>query len=265
MRFHPRWAVAALSVIALGVSSIAHAALVWNQTPGAVYQIATAEVSFCSLAHENDVTNTLFSVSTASTSETCSNGGASSSVGGSNFSPFGGTLTGTGAVSVTDGTSDSISIGSGIYTSNVYLFDVLDSGGVDVRIDYSWLTSTTGIAGFSESHSFGLLKRADGCNNITPDSSNCGSAASTILPLSFLDFPGGTGSYSAIAHLLPGTYSLSSGLTLSWTSTNGDLNGSAFGEYSLSIAVVPIPAAAWLFGSGLAGLLGVARRKKISA
>ncbi|MBT8120578.1 MAG: VPLPA-CTERM sorting domain-containing protein, partial [Gammaproteobacteria bacterium] len=27
-------------------------------------------------------------------------------------------------------------------------------------------------------------------------------------------------------------------------------------------AVVPVPAAAWLFGSGLIGLIGVARRKK---
>jgi len=28
-------------------------------------------------------------------------------------------------------------------------------------------------------------------------------------------------------------------------------------------SVVPIPAAAWLFGSGLLGLIGIARRKKI--
>lgn len=32
--------------------------------------------------------------------------------------------------------------------------------------------------------------------------------------------------------------------------------------YLTSVAVVPIPAAAWLFGSGLIGLLGVSRRKK---
>ena len=29
-------------------------------------------------------------------------------------------------------------------------------------------------------------------------------------------------------------------------------------------AVVPVPAAVWLFGSGLLGLVGIARRKKIS-
>ena len=31
--------------------------------------------------------------------------------------------------------------------------------------------------------------------------------------------------------------------------------------YLTSVAVVPIPAAAWLFGFGLVGLIGVARRK----
>ena len=35
------------------------------------------------------------------------------------------------------------------------------------------------------------------------------------------------------------------------------LSGSGFGP-----AVVPVPAAVWLFGSGLLGLVGIARRKK---
>ena len=35
-----------------------------------------------------------------------------------------------------------------------------------------------------------------------------------------------------------------------------------FGEFTFSAAVVPVPAAVWLFGSGLIGLIGVARRKK---
>ena len=42
-------------------------------------------------------------------------------------------------------------------------------------------------------------------------------------------------------------------------------SGGQRGEFvsgSISPAVVPIPAAAWLFGSGLLGLIGMARRKK---
>jgi len=34
-------------------------------------------------------------------------------------------------------------------------------------------------------------------------------------------------------------------------------------SYSLTITAVPVPAAAWLFGSGLLGLVGIARRKKV--
>jgi hypothetical protein len=36
------------------------------------------------------------------------------------------------------------------------------------------------------------------------------------------------------------------------------------GVYSVTPATIPIPSAIWLFGSGLLGLLGVARRKKIA-
>jgi hypothetical protein len=33
------------------------------------------------------------------------------------------------------------------------------------------------------------------------------------------------------------------------------------GVYTESVSAVPVPAAAWLFGSGLIGLVGIARRK----
>ena len=37
---------------------------------------------------------------------------------------------------------------------------------------------------------------------------------------------------------------------------------SQLGQYGIDISQVPVPAAAWLFGSGLIGLIGIARRKK---
>lgn len=37
--------------------------------------------------------------------------------------------------------------------------------------------------------------------------------------------------------------------------------GGDFGQYTNPAAVVPVPAAVWLFGSGLLGLVGIARRK----
>lgn len=41
-----------------------------------------------------------------------------------------------------------------------------------------------------------------------------------------------------------------------------------FGDYTLSVnsvSAVPVPAAAWLFGSGLTGLIGLARRRRAAA
>lgn len=41
-----------------------------------------------------------------------------------------------------------------------------------------------------------------------------------------------------------------------------ELTGNEVGSsYSMSITAVPVPAAMWLFGSGLIGLIGIARRK----
>lgn len=43
--------------------------------------------------------------------------------------------------------------------------------------------------------------------------------------------------------------------------TNTDYLGLAYDNFTFNSTVVPIPAAVWLFGSGLLGLVGVARRK----
>lgn len=47
--------------------------------------------------------------------------------------------------------------------------------------------------------------------------------------------------------------------------TNWDAGGSNGSVYALwtPVSPVPVPAAIWLFGSGLLGLIGVARRKKV--
>jgi len=68
------------------------------------------------------------------------------------------------------------------------------------------------------------------------------------------DIPGSP-SFASIFNFGPGTVSFAGkeGNTLSaWAVIDGDVP-----------AVVPVPAAMWLFGSGLLGLVGVARRKKV--
>ncbi len=62
-----------------------------------------------------------------------------------------------------------------------------------------------------------------------------------------------------ITALVPGT----SNLTILGTSEFFSATAQLFPTVnSGTIATVPIPAAAWLFGSGLIGLIGIARRKK---
>lgn len=42
-------------------------------------------------------------------------------------------------------------------------------------------------------------------------------------------------------------------------------NGSSNNQYSVTVNAVPLPAAAWLFGSAILGLVGMSRRKKAQA
>ena len=65
--------------------------------------------------------------------------------------------------------------------------------------------------------------------------------------------------------LIPEAHAIA-GATLSFgfSATATDYNGSAvfYDNLNFDRVVVPVPAAVWLFGSGLLGLVGVARRRK---
>lgn len=53
-----------------------------------------------------------------------------------------------------------------------------------------------------------------------------------------------------------------SGNAFESTVVDWDFSGNVTGSsYSMTVTAVPVPAAVWLFGSGLLGLIGVARRK----
>ena len=59
------------------------------------------------------------------------------------------------------------------------------------------------------------------------------------------------------------TFDLDSGRGI-WFASDFDGGGSVAGLWNgITISAVPVPAALWLFGSGLIGLIGVARRKKV--
>ncbi len=44
-----------------------------------------------------------------------------------------------------------------------------------------------------------------------------------------------------------------------------DHNGHGTGQLTLTVSAVPVPAAVWLFGSGLLGMIGYSKRKSIAA
>ena len=94
----------------------------------------------------------------------------------------------------------------------------------------------------------------------------CSSNAHTIFPATLFEY-GASGSLPSLKSLGSGTFDLKLG-----GSTSGGRSPSLIDvDWKLTLYVtdvpiapaVPIPSAVWLFGSGLIGLAGFARRKKI--
>lgn len=134
-------------------------------------------------------------------------------------------------------------------TQGSLLFNVKEGG----LFDYSW---NNGIYDtFNDSDETLSLKNAAGYEIL-----NCNAFLNCIDP-NHVPLPGEIIQFASGSLLLSqGKYSLSYAATASTSAGiphNADLN------FSLQTAVVPVPAAIWLFGSGLLGLLGAARRKNI--
>lgn len=81
----------------------------------------------------------------------------------------------------------------------------------------------------------------------------------SVTGLNFVGYDATTTDGGSVTHifsgLTPGQYSL-------WIGGNGANNSNEFYKANLSVNVVPIPASAWLLGSGLMGLFASQRRKK---
>jgi len=165
---------------------------------------------------------------------------------------------------ITPGASNSaLSATQGLFT-NVFLkaewgfvFDPLTPISVDVDFGTSTLTVTTGsIETQWGTQFFPLGESGGGANECNTDGQGCGitlsGAISNIGPDGSFDFT------------LFGEHRITP-----YESTEGGTVGSAgfegwVAQFALqgSFAPVPIPAAVWLFGSGLIGLVSMARRKK---
>jgi hypothetical protein len=76
--------------------------------------------------------------------------------------------------------------------------------------------------------------------------------------------PWGAPQFSSVnwrSFVLPDTFVDLTSVTFAQTGTG---NFTVYENISVEVSSIPVPAAAWLFGSGLLGLIGVARRKKVA-
>ena len=139
---------------------------------------------------------------------------------------------GNGLVNISNGT---LTGGSG--TLEVDYLGTNDFFGAFFLSPYSWdLVSGVGTGNFA----CGDADNGVTCASLNPQQSDWD--FTTITGTSFTDSGNGTGS------LVLDTTNIR-GDTFTWTVTG-------------NLTAVPVPAAAWLFGSGLIGLVGVARRKQ---
>ena len=138
------------------------------------------------------------------------------------------------------------------------------SGGTDLSdatiIDLTSVMGTIADGDIGATVGFGTL----GAVNNSPFSINPAAPVSNLLQIGGWQVDIGTMSIvdQTVGILtLEGTGTIS-GHSFDPTPTEWTLSANATGgTYSMTITAVPVPAAVWLFGSGLIGLIAVARRK----
>ncbi|MHB8741628.1 MAG: VPLPA-CTERM sorting domain-containing protein [Sulfuricaulis sp.] len=244
MKFHPRWAVTVLFVVALGASAGANAALV-SRLGGLAYYDTALGITW--LANANAAVGSAYDTSLPGTGlmdwATANAWAASLTVDGVS----GWQLPTTGPV---NGSSFNYNLsynGSTDYGYNISAPGSVYPGSTGSEMAYMFY-NTLGNKAFCDTS--GSCPQAGwGLTNAGPFSnvqSNLYWSGTVYAPNTnnAWDFYFDKGYQDA---------------------TVKGLNAYAWAVHPGDVAAVPIPAAAWLFGSGLLGLIGVARRQKTSA
>jgi hypothetical protein len=158
------------------------------------------------------------------------------------------------------------------------------SGSIDLTAMTSNCLNCATITGVRPS-SYILLGPSDGRTDVYDTASLTGPAAIGTGTATFQGStpPGGTGGFTGIGWAsspriyVPAGYVSEALIAASATITGETFasigltpgsyewtwgSGASADSFTLNVGAVPIPAAVWLFGSGLVGLVGMARRKK---
>lgn len=122
-----------------------------------------------------------------------------------------------------------------------------------IGLSGGWLLTSPGGSGTLTPYDFNLKKTAGTWNIQTYDNA-----------FSFQNFLKLT---DVTESIVGGELYLSGNLkwTGLWATLVGANTNTVVGTFNLAPAAVPVPAAVWMFGSGLLGLLGVSRRKAVTA
>ena len=133
-------------------------------------------------------------------------------------------------------------VGSNLHTGTVSLFG--GSGGTSAAVDF-------GLLPYNGTDFFGYT----GFNSVSGPATSAGGASTTLgifaLTIDLADaFGAGFGEFEGVQ------------LQITGANGAGGFYDAAPSLIGVTTAVVPLPAAVWLFGSGLIGLVGIARRKK---
>lgn len=223
MKFHHHWAATALFVVVLGVSSVSNAALVSRLGGLAVYD---TDINITWLADANLAATNTFSVS-GITSGYMTWGTAQSWIGAMNANNYLGYHDWRLPTTLQPDATCGFQIGGDSFGANCtgsemgHLFYNELGGGAGQPIN------TTHNANFSLFQNIQLFPYWSGTEY----------ASNTLNAWYFIMNNGNQTADSKLNN------------SYAWAVRTGD------------VAAVPVPAAAWLFGSGLLGLIGVARRK----
>lgn len=310
MKFHQRWAAAALFVVVLGASSVANAALyatgggglytvdpvtgvstlttgtngVYLANGGLAYDAATD--TMYATGTDNSSYSKLFTINRF-TGATTTIGGPSSffnySSGGLAINPLTGVMYATGGyndgviahqssglftIDKTTGAAALVGFAGGNYTSSA-ADCCIGLYGLGFRSDGTLFANGFGNGPSypdASSHLYTVDLATGLATNVGPSGVTLGRSLSysglafqddgTLLSLGSLDAASGTLYSVNIAN--GAATSLNSGTGYGTGPIHFGVDG---GLTFAPAAVVPVPAAVWLFGSGLLGLIGMARRK----
>jgi hypothetical protein len=246
MKFHSRWSIAALFVVALIVSSVAKAAVI-NVSDGRIISIDGSAGSFWVGGGSNNYSHSVVPPTPfAPFDEVLSDQVVYSDL-------FGSAQT-AGDASQTSSISSSLYSASGRASMSFIFSDLGDNTGqsmskfdIQFSIDSPYVytftgridNSSTGIPAIAQA----ALRTGTG-TNIEYFVGNDIFNVTGVLEAGTYDLLGS----AAVDDLLPSSTHISSGV--------------ASFNFALNIEPVPLPAAVWLFGSGLLGLVAVARRRR---